>query len=57
MTDMKSKFPDDLEAPRPMEESPSQLGEIIKDESTPHDAVFGELSEDGPNYRNVRSLS
>lgn len=33
---------------------PSQLGDIIEDQTYAHDAVFGEITEDGPNYRNVR---
>ncbi|KAJ5087340.1 hypothetical protein N7456_010956 [Penicillium angulare] len=53
MPDAKPKIPDDVEAPRPVEDSPSQFGEILKTEQAPHDAVFGELNEDGPNYRNV----
>ena len=53
MTDLGSKSPGDLEAPRHIEDTPSQYGEIIKNENTTHDAVFGELNEGGPNYRNV----
>lgn len=30
---------------------PSQNGEVYED--TAHDAVFGEITEDGPNYRDV----
>lgn len=48
------KLPDDIEASPPIAREPSQLGEIIKEQDTyTHDAVFGEVTEDGPNYRNV----
>jgi hypothetical protein len=33
---------------------PSQIGEI--EEGAAHDAVFGEITEDGPNYRAVRLI-
>jgi hypothetical protein len=42
-----SKTKEDFLAP-----VPSQIGEI---EEGAHDAVFGEITEDGPNYRAVRS--
>ncbi|KAH7142878.1 transmembrane amino acid transporter protein-domain-containing protein [Dactylonectria estremocensis] len=32
---------------------PSGTGEVIDDKALQHDAVFGELTEGGPNYRNV----
>ncbi|KAF2716484.1 amino acid transporter [Polychaeton citri CBS 116435] len=32
---------------------PSHGGEVYDDPEFAHDAVFGEMSEDGPNYRNV----
>ncbi|KAF5004863.1 hypothetical protein FDECE_8645 [Fusarium decemcellulare] len=32
---------------------PSQAGEVLDDKAVTHDAVFGEITEDGPNYRNV----
>lgn len=32
--------------------SPSQIGEVVE-ENTTHDAVFGDLVEGAPNYRNV----
>ncbi|KAH8433329.1 uncharacterized protein LDX57_010965 [Aspergillus melleus] len=41
---------------KPDEESPSlpmQVGEVREDPTYAHDAVFGEITEDGPNYRNV----
>ena len=28
-------------------------GEIVQESGASHDAVFGEMTEDGPNYRNV----
>lgn len=34
---------------------PSQVGEIYDmEKDVHHDAVFGDNTEDGPNYRNVR---
>lgn len=32
---------------------PSQAGEVLGDKVVEHDAVFGAITEDGPNYRNV----
>ncbi|OQE18275.1 hypothetical protein PENSTE_c018G05243 [Penicillium steckii] len=32
---------------------PSQTGQIFEDQNYAHDAVFGEITEEGPNYRNV----
>ncbi|KAL5360668.1 transmembrane amino acid transporter protein-domain-containing protein [Aspergillus floccosus] len=31
----------------------SQIGDVYEDKTYAHDAVFGEITEDGPNYRNV----
>lgn len=31
-------------------------GEVQDDTALAHDAVFGEITEGGPNYRNVRIL-
>ena len=36
-----------------LDQSPSRVGEVEDDPGCAHDAVFGEISEDGPNYRNV----
>lgn len=44
---------DDIEELAPI---PSQIGEVHNDPNYAHDAVFGEITEDGPNYRNVRHL-
>lgn len=33
---------------------PSQHGHFKDQPDTEHDAVFGEMREGGPNYRNVR---
>ena len=30
-------------------------GEVVDDPGHAHDAVFGKISDDGPNYRNVRN--
>lgn len=32
---------------------PSQTGQIFENQTYVHDAVFGEITEEGPNYRNV----
>ncbi|RSL55147.1 hypothetical protein CEP53_007221 [Fusarium sp. AF-6] len=49
----KKESPQDLEPSGVIQRSPSQCSE--DGESSPHveDAVFGEVSEGGPNYRNV----
>lgn len=49
----------DKKEPEALTAAPSQTekGEVIEPTTT-HDAVFGTITEDGPNYRNVRlSLS
>lgn len=33
----------------------SQTGVVMDDPSSGYDAVFGEIGEGGPNYRNVRT--
>jgi hypothetical protein len=43
---MSEKTKEDFLAP-----VPSQIGEV--EEGAAHDAVFGEITEDGPNYRAV----
>jgi hypothetical protein len=43
---MSEKTKGDFLAPEP-----TQIGDIIEGA---HDAVFGEITEDGPNYRAVR---
>lgn len=35
---------------------PSGVGKVVDDPETAHDAVFGDIGENGPNYRNVRVL-
>ncbi|ODM19076.1 hypothetical protein SI65_05693 [Aspergillus cristatus] len=35
---------------------PSQIGEVQDTKTPTYDAVFGEITEDGPNYRNVGFL-
>ena len=35
---------------------PSEVDEACDNWTITHDAVFGDITEDGPNYRNVRSL-
>ena len=32
---------------------PSQVGQVYEDQYYENDAVFGEITGDGPNYRNV----
>ncbi|RSL74787.1 hypothetical protein CEP53_000036 [Fusarium sp. AF-6] len=46
-----SKSTKDQDPPHQLAPAPSQNGEVYDD--TAHDAVFGETTEDGPNYRNV----
>lgn len=33
--------------------APSNVGEVIEDKTIQHDAVFGTITTEGPNYRNV----
>jgi hypothetical protein len=47
MQENEKHDPEDLAA------VPAQEGEVVHDDYTV-DAVFGEITEDGPNYRNVR---
>lgn len=56
MGESKDKIAQDLETAGPIENESSQIGEILKASNPNHDAVFGEIIEDGPNYRNVGSL-
>lgn len=35
---------------------PSQAGEMLETKTIVDDAVFGQMSEKGPNYRNVRAI-
>jgi hypothetical protein len=48
----KEELPRDIEGIDDLQRSPSRCTQ----EGTTIDAVFGEVSEDGPNYRNVRTL-
>jgi hypothetical protein len=51
----KMKDPVDNKHVNTLDQIPSRVGEV-EDDVGPghaHDAVFGEISEDGPNYRNV----
>lgn len=41
----------------PVPSQTEQVGQIYESQEYSHDAVFGELTEGGPNYRNVRSRS
>lgn len=49
----KSEMPKSEVGPEELAPIPSQIGEVHSDPSYAHDAVFGELTEEGPNYRNV----
>jgi hypothetical protein len=42
------------EEPEALATVPSQNGEVS---ASTHDAVFGVITEDGPNYRNVSSTA
>jgi len=33
---------------------PSQVGQVLEDQNYEKDAVFGEITGEGPNYRSVR---
>jgi hypothetical protein len=46
--DPKMKVGEDLD------QTPSMVGEIRNHPAVAHDDVFGEISEGGPNYRDVR---
>ena len=48
MPTMNKTKPDEESPPLPMH------GEIQEDPAYAHDAVFGEITEDGPNFRDVR---
>ncbi|KAF9874536.1 hypothetical protein CkaCkLH20_08099 [Colletotrichum karsti] len=45
-----SKYGDDTHEMAPVA---SNLGQVLEDNSVTHDAVFGTITADGPNYRNV----
>ena len=49
MSELKSN--DDL---HPIPTKPSDNGEMIEDTAVTHDAVFGDITAEGPNFRNVR---
>lgn len=38
----------------PVPSQTEQVGQIYESQDYSHDAVFGEITEDGPNYRSVR---
>lgn len=40
--------------PQEGDQAPSETGEVYDDDALAHDAVFGDMSEKGPNYRDVR---
>lgn len=44
------------EDPEGLTQVPSKKGEIEDNPAQAHDAVFGDITEDGPNYRNVRAI-
>lgn len=37
--------------------APSNVSQGVEDNTIAHDAVFGNITADGPNYRNVRNLT
>lgn len=51
---MTQKNKEDVEALGPVS-THSQQGQVLEDPNASYDAVFGEIKEGGPNYRNVRS--
>ncbi|KAJ9220473.1 hypothetical protein DTO169C6_7217 [Paecilomyces variotii] len=48
-----SDMPKAKVGPEELATVPSQVGEIHNGTSYTHDAVFGDITDDGPNYRNV----
>lgn len=44
----------DPEGLAPVASQPGQAGQVYDTQAYSHDAVFGEITEDGPNYRSVR---
>ncbi|KAJ9324406.1 hypothetical protein DTO027B5_4257 [Paecilomyces variotii] len=48
-----SDMPKAKVGPEELATVPSQIGEIHNGTSYTHDAVFGDITDDGPNYRNV----
>lgn len=49
-SDMKYTTKED---PEGLTNSPSYLGEVSEEHTIAQDAVFGEITDKGPNYRNV----
>lgn len=46
-----------LRSEKKIAEDGGENGEYVDNHATTQDAVFGELTEEGPNYRAVRSHS
>lgn len=56
---LRSKFPSFVDLnmdPSKMEDTKEDLNTVPSQIDLNHDDVFGELREDGPNYRNVRAI-
>lgn len=60
MSELKPKDPDSIQPPH-IHDTPGQLTDIqpgeFKATIAGYDAVFGELTEDGPQYRSVSSMT
>jgi hypothetical protein len=60
MSDTKQKDIESIQ-PQSTHDAPGHLADIqpgeLKDNIAGYDAVFGELTEDGPQYRSVSSIS
>lgn len=54
---MKVQTEKKIETPEGLTTVSPKNGEIVDDPTLIQDAVFGEITEDGPNYRNVSRLS
>lgn len=54
MSDAKPPEERDLEGIAPVTSHTSHIGQV-DDGKEHHDAVFGDMGEDGPNYRSVRT--
>ncbi|UPK96000.1 hypothetical protein LCI18_006935 [Fusarium solani-melongenae] len=50
---MKAQIEKKIETPEGLTTASPKNGEIVEDPILVEDAVFGEITEDGPNYRNV----
>ncbi|KAF4969448.1 hypothetical protein FSARC_3306 [Fusarium sarcochroum] len=50
---MMEEEPNSKQQPKDLDQVPTDLSEVQYGPTVAHDAVFGDITEDGPNYRNV----